>query len=164
MKEIVLTKNLKIEETSDRTSLESKLFEMLFNETINFTSLHVQVNVEEIYQWVPMATNISNLESKLRLKVIEFFEVHSVDLSEYYINCRNYLSLPTFFSGVRVCSQVAEGKIYFVLFFNAHPHFHVSTIGSEILLSPLSNPGYIFHVDLTDSSIAISQMFNLMKR
>ena len=73
MKEIVLTKTFIIGDQSDKTSIEQKLYELLYNELLQYNSMYVQVNVEKIPHWLQITSNTSNLESDLKRCVLGFF-------------------------------------------------------------------------------------------
>jgi hypothetical protein len=162
MKEIILTKTFRIEDQEDKTSLESKLYDSLYNELLLFNSLYVQVKVEEIPKWLELTPSTSNLEAELNKKVHGYFRTYSVDMKPYYISCKNYTSLQTHFSRVKVIYDSVQNKYVFVLFFNSLSQFFVNVIGSELLVSPVSNTGDIYHVDMADGSISILQMSNLL--
>ncbi len=161
MNEIILTKTFIIEEQIDNISSEPNLFKELYNELLQYVSMYVQIKYEEIPKWLEIRKNKSNLEDALKQRVLGHFSNDTINLDQYYISCKNYSSLQTNFSKVKVIFQ--ENKYSFILFFNSDPHFFVNTIGSELIVSPISSNGEVYHIEMSDKTISIIQISNLRR-
>ena len=164
MKEYIITKTYNIEDQTDKSSLDSKLYDTLHNELLRFNSLYIKVKVEEIPEWLQITPHTSNLERELKKTILGYFRTYSVDMKQYFITCKNYSTLETHLTGVKVLFDSALNRYIFVLFFNSHSQFFVNVIGSELLVSPVSNTGDIYHIDMVDNSLSITQMSNLIPR
>lgn len=164
MKEIVLTKTFKIEDQTDKSSLESQLYDSLYNALLEYNLRYARVKVEDIPLWLQNTPNHVNLESVLGTQARGFLQIHSTFSRKYVISCKNYFTLPTHFRRVKVLFDSEQNKFNFILFFNSQSLFFVNTIGTELLVCPLSNIHEIYQIDMTDKTVSVSQMSNLIPR
>lgn len=70
--------------------------------------------------------------------------------------CRNKKEIELNHSKTKLYLDDEKKNFYFVLFYESYDIVYLNQIGNEILVTPASKLGEIFHVDLSDKSLSIS--------
>lgn len=164
MNEITLIKTFEIRNSSNQDSLDYKLYHLLMNATQKWLNIRFSVPNEKIPDWFLASTPKKEIYEELMLTVAT--ELRSVEnyRKSFFIPCRNYSSLETILAHVRVFVDEHDRSIYFVLFFKSHSLFYVRSISNSLMVTPVSSGREIYHVDMSNESVSISIMEQLIKK
>lgn len=160
MNEIELVQTFVIKDDEDKTSFESKLYDSLFNELAQNLNTYNRVPKEDLNRWLVKQKTNPSLEKELLINASSFIRTFAEDKHQFEILCRNYQSLPT--NLYKVIAKSDGTEIQFVLFFKSLALFYVRVIGDSLLVSPLSNTGDIYQVDMSADNISVLKMSNLL--
>ncbi|MBI2258195.1 MAG: hypothetical protein HYU67_04770 [Flavobacteriia bacterium] len=165
MNEIIITKTVVIKDSADKQSFESKLFDTLHNHLIDhFKMITNNIPLDKIPEWIEVYSGILALQNDLSSYATSFIRMELKDKNKFEIKCRNYLSLHTNLSEVKVMIDESTNSIYFVLFFKTNHVFFVKAIGESLLVSSLGKVGDMFQIDMSDPTISITRMEHLLPR
>jgi len=160
MNEIELVQTIVFKDSEDKSTFDAKMYDALFNELAMHLSTYHNVTKENIIKWLEKHKSNISLEQSLKLMASSIILNLAEDKSQFDIDCRNYQTLPVNLD--KVLAKTDETSIYFVLFFRSNALFYVRSIGDSLLVTPLSNVGDIYQVDMSLTNISVSKMSNLL--
>jgi hypothetical protein len=158
MKEITLTKTFVIKNNELDNAFENEMYSILKIRLFAYLNIYKNINDQDVIEWVLKGLNDIGLEKELKQSVNSYLTHQTNSHKRYLIKCRNYLSIHTNLHSVKPFIDLVDNSIYFVLFFDTQALFFVSVIESQLIVSPLSNVGDIYHIDMSDSSISIKHI------
>lgn len=160
MNEIELVQTKVFKDSNEKSTFDAKMYDALFNELAMHLNTYHHVTKENIIHWLEKHKSNISLNKALVILAASIIRNLAEDTLQFDIECRNYQTLPVNLD--KVLAQTDGTSIYFVLFFRSNALFYLRSIGDSLLVTPLSNVGDIYQVDMSLENISVSKMSNLL--